>query len=296
MIESHPARTRQPRPDIVIRPLQGKAEYDACLALQDRTWGAGFTERVPPTILRIAQDLGGIASGAFDGEGRLVGFVFGVTGIVDGRPLHWSDMLAVAPEARNTGVGDALKRHQRALLLERGVDTVQWTYDPLEARNAYLNLSRLGAVARDYRRDCYEGSDSPLHAGIGTDRLIVTWLLSSERVDRRMAGVTHGPTLAEVAHTVVLNRVVAEDPPRCAEPDPPPDAEHIRIAVPSDIQALRDRDVGLARAWREATRHAFELAFGSGFEARELVRDGAVGWYLLSRPAQPTRERRDFIS
>lgn len=283
MIETHAARNRRPHADIVIRPLQGKAEYDACLALQDRTWGAGFIERVPPTILRIAQDMGGVASGAFDPDGRLIGFVFGITGFVDGGPMHWSDMLAVAPEARNRGVGEALKRHQRERLLERGVDVMRWTFDPLEARNAYLNLSHLGAVARDYRRDYYEGSDSPLHAGIGTDRLIVTWDMASGRVAERLSGVTRRPSFEDVAETVVLNPVIAEDPPRCAEPCDPPDAEHVRIAVPSDIQALRDGDLSLARAWREATRHAFERAFAHGFEARELIRDGTVGWYLLSR-------------
>lgn len=287
----------QVRPDLEIRPLEGKGEYDACVALQERTWGRNFIERVPPTILRIAQVTGGIASGAFDGAGRLLGFVFGITGWVDGEPLHWSDMLAVVPEARNGGVGVALKLHQRDLLLERGVTRVHWTFDPLEARNAHVNLSRLGAVAGIYRRDYYEGSDSPLHAGIGTDRFIVTWFIASDRVTDRLSGATGPPAMDEVLRAPVLNPVIATDPPRCAPPGAMPDAARLRIAVPADIQALRDRDAGLATEWRQCTRAAFELALSRGFEARELVRDGNVGWYLLEPGGndQPVRARRDFI-
>ncbi len=282
-------RTETARPGVQfisqleIRPLEGKAEDDACVALQERTWGRNFIERIPPTMLRIAQMTGGIASGAFDSQGRLVGFVFGITGWSDGRPLHWSDMLAVAPEARDSGVGVALKKHQRELLLQRGVELVQWTCDPLQARNAHVNLSRLGAVAGTYRRDYYEGSDSPLHAGIGTDRFIVSWHIASDRVADRLGGVTDPPTLDEVLRAPVLNPVIDADPPRCAPPRKLPDAARVRIAVPADIQALRDRDAGLAVEWRQCTRAAFEMALSHGFEARELVREGNVGWYLLER-------------
>lgn len=283
---------------LAVRPLHGRAEYAACVALQERTWGRNFVERVPPTILRIAQDLGGIASGAFDADGTLLGFVFGITGLIDGVPVHWSDMLAVAPEARNRGVGVALKLHQRELLLARGVDIMRWTFDPLEAKNAHLNLSRLGAVARTYRREYYEGSDSPLHAGIGTDRLIVTWDLASERVAERIAGMSGPPDIAEVMRAHPLNPLVDEALPRCAPPAAHEDAAAVRIAVPADIQSLRDRDPALATEWRHHTRAAFESAFSGGYEARELVRAGPVGWYVLQRDPlpQPARVRRDFIS
>lgn len=285
-------------PAFEIRPLRGRLEYAACVALQERTWGRNFIERVPSTILRIAQETGGVAAGAFDGDGSLLGFVFGITGIVDGTPLHWSDMLAVAPQARNRGVGVALKMYQREVLLARGVDVVQWTFDPLEARNAHVNLSRLGAVARSYERDYYEGSDSPLHAGIGTDRLIVTWDIASERVAERLAGAD-APSRDVVLAVRALNPVEDAERPLCAVPAEPTDGErHVRIAVPADIQTLRDRDPDLAVEWRQRTRAAFEAALNHGFEARELVRDGDFGWYLLERGAvtQPARVRRDFIA
>lgn len=292
------AASAREMPAFEIRPLEGRDEFAACVALQERTWGRDFNERVPSTILRIAQETGGIASGAFAPDGSLIGFVFGITGWVGGAPLHWSDMLAVAPEARDRGVGIALKLHQRQQLLARGVDVVVWTFDPLEARNAHVNLSRLGAVARTHRRDYYEGSSSPLHAGIGTDRLFVTWEIAGERVAQRLAGATRAPALDDVLRAAPLNAIEDAAMPRCAEPRMPDDASRVRIAVPADIQALRDRDLGLAVEWRQRTRAAFEAALSRGYETRELVRDGAVAWYLLERgtAAQPARVRRDFIS
>ncbi|NIP80037.1 MAG: GNAT family N-acetyltransferase, partial [Gemmatimonadetes bacterium] len=157
----------------------------ACAALQEVIWGQSFADRVPPSMLLVAQETGGIASGAFDGD-RLVGFVFGITGVRDGGPVHWSDMLAVHPSHRGRGLGVRLKLHQRERLLERGVETALWTFDPLESRNAHLNFRLLGGRSREYRRDVYGSSDSPLHAGIGTDRLIVEWAMASERVRSRL--------------------------------------------------------------------------------------------------------------
>jgi predicted GNAT superfamily acetyltransferase len=237
---------------------------------------------VPATILRITQKLGGIASGAFDEDGRLLGFVFGMTGWVDGEPLHWSDMLAVRPAARDRGIGDRLKRHQRAVLLSNGVERVQWTFEPLEARNAYLNLTRLGGVARSYHRDYYEGSDSPLHAGIGTDRLVVTWDLSSARVAARLDGESAPPSREELLRLPAVNPVTATDPPRC-EPPVMPAADAVRIAVPADLQRLREGAPAVAMEWRAHTRAAFESCLADGYEVRELVRDGEVAWYVLVR-------------
>ena len=270
-------------PAIVVRALHGAREYAACVALQERTWGEGFAERVPATILRIAQETGGIASGAFDETNRLLGFVFGMTGWVDRSPVHWSDMLAVSPEARNCGVGTALKLHQRDVLLARGVEIMRWTFDPLQARNGYLNLSRLGAVAREYARDYYEYSDSPLHAIIGTDRLIVTWELASERVARRLDGREPPPGRDDVEHLPLLNPLLEEAPLECAHPHGIAGVAAVRIAVPTDINAIRTIDPERALRWRQRTRAPFEAALGKGFEVRELVRAGEVGWYILVR-------------
>src|SRR5205085_3600896 len=136
------------------------------------TWGESFAEAVPGSILKICQKVGGVAAGAFEvgGEERLLGFVFGLTGVRHGRLAHWSHMLAVLPEARDLGLGTRLKLYQRDLLLPLGVESVLWTFDPLEARNAHLNLNRLGAEVLEYVEDMYAGElGSELSKGIGTD-------------------------------------------------------------------------------------------------------------------------------
>ncbi|HVQ47962.1 MAG TPA: hypothetical protein VMS62_14130, partial [Gemmatimonadales bacterium] len=164
---------------IVIRRVETQAEYEECVRIQDETWGAGFSERVPSAILKVAQYLGGVTAAAFDSEGadaRILGFVFGMTGVRDGQLVHWSDMLAVRPEARDHGIGRRLKLYQRSLVAELGVTQILWTFDPLVSRNAHLNLNALGARVTDYVPDMY-GADtgSALHQGIGTDRFVVAW-------------------------------------------------------------------------------------------------------------------------
>ena len=284
-----------------IQPLETEAERRACVALQEETWGPGFADRVPASILMVAGEMGGIASGAFDGD-RLVGFVFGITGLRHGRLAHWSDMLAVRPGYRGQGLGVALKRHQRRLLLERGVELAYWTFDPLVARNAHLNLNRLGAVAREYHRDLYGDSDSPLHAGIGTDRLLAEWTLDSDRVRRLLdddadddaddvdAPTVDAPTVAPLS--VVNPPLTGSAAGPAAGPAFPrpssgvlePAATRVGIAVPSDLMALKDADPDLARAWRANAREAFERCFRAGYVAGAVERGGGgTATYVLSR-------------
>ncbi|MDX1674254.1 MAG: hypothetical protein R3314_05560 [Longimicrobiales bacterium] len=292
---------------VVIRPLRGLAEREACVALQDRVWGPGFADRVPASILMIVQETGGVASGAFDGD-RLIGFVFGVTGIRDGRPVHWSDMLAVEEGWRGRGIGFRLKLHQRELLLDRGVETARWTFDPLEARNAHLNLRRLGAIAYEYRRDLYGRSESPLHAGIGTDRLVVRWPIASDRVSERVAAgearrapvegrASHAPSAAgPVAPSrrgtlPVVNPVGPGDPRRPGTGLIEPDSSAVRIAIPGDIQALKRSDPDAGLAWRANVRAAFEWAFDAGYTALDLQRgsggQAGVAHYVAVRGFDP---------
>lgn len=276
----------------VIRPLEGLAEREACVTLQERIWGPGFADRVPASILMIALETGGVASGAFL-DGRLVGFVFGITGVRDDRRVHWSDMLAVEPDVRGRGIGFRLKAHQRELLLGRGVETVRWTFDPLEARSAHLNLRRLGAFVREYRRDVYGHSSSPLHAGIGTDRLVAEWPIASERVARRLDrdGVPgddapYDDPRAPGTAPVVNPPVIAGGTARPGPVSPDVTGPSVRIAVPSDIQALKRADPEAAREWRTTVRAAFEAALADGYTAvdadRETGPEGVV-YYVLAR-------------
>lgn len=274
---------------IDIRPLRKLREFRACVELQEETWGP-FSEGVPVAILRAAQRLGGVCSGAFDSRGRLVGFVFGMTGVEAGRLVHWSDMLAVRPELRNQGLGKRLKRHQREELLDRGVETVYWTFEPLEAKNAYFNLARLGAVAAAYYPDYYGDTSSPLHRGIGTDRLLAVWRIASPRVHDRLAGEGARTIAAAVAGAPLLNPVTGTvDGLRSAEPRLDVEQPAVRIAIPADIQGLKSRHPDLALEWRRHTRVAFSTYLERGYEAGEFVREtDSWGSYLLVRAPSTT--------
>lgn len=265
--------------DIEIRPLAGPKERDACVLLQEATWGDGFADRVPSSILMIAQETGGVASGAFHDD-RLIGFVLGISGIRDDRRVHWSDMLAVLPDYRDRGIGYRLKLHQRELLLGHGVETVFWTFDPLVARNAYLNLRRLGAITHTYKRDLYGRSGSPLHAGIGTDRLLTEWWIASDRVVDSLAG--RRP--AAPAPRVVVNPPVTDaDRPRPAEQVEAPTGPAVEIVIPADIHALKAAAPGLAQVWRENVRLAFETSFDAGYQAVDALRDESYTRYILEQ-------------
>ena len=242
---------------IQIRDLKTHDELHACVALQRETWGENFSETVPPAILQVAQYVGGLAAGAFNEKDELIGFVFGLTGVEQSSqgiiPVHWSDMLAVRKSERNRGIGERLKRYQRDVLLERGVQKVYWTFDPLDAKNAYVNFVRLGIIAHEYRKDMYGQTDSPLHQGIGTDRLIAVWPIASKRVAQRLDGV---------------------------RPRPRPD--HVtRIDVPLDIHDINAREPQVARRWRDRTRAEFNRWFEQGYIVVDFVREAAHGSYLL---------------
>ena len=243
-----PMSARPPAPEITIRPVESRADMDACVELQRRTWGEAFSEVVPASMLQITAKMGGVAVGAFNGEGGLVGLVYGISGFRHGRPAHWSHMLAVRPEARNLGVGRRLKMRQKEMLLALGVKTMYWTFDPLVSRNAHLNLNRLGARVAEYVPDMYGASNSELHQ-LGTDRFVVEWTLREE------AG--HAPV-----------------------PTPPPDA--VEVPIPADIEVVERGSVEEARGWRASTRRAFVRLLSSGHEVVGFVPGAEQSKYIVA--------------
>jgi predicted GNAT superfamily acetyltransferase len=272
---------------ITIRDPGTHAEFEACVALQEEVWGVGFSERVPVAILKVSRRLGGVVSGAWDASGELVGFVFGMMGWIEGEPVHWSDMLAVRPGLRDEGLGSRLKWHQRRVLMERGVNRVYWTFDPLESRNAYLNLEHLGVVVREYEEDMYGDSDSPLHRGLGTDRFIALWQLDSERVRRRAGeeGMSSGRRPRPRA-VPALTAAAKDDPPEPGTPRLELSDPVISVAIPAHIHDLKKADPALARRWRVATREALTHYLSGGWEVQGLERAGNLSRYLLVREGQ----------
>ena len=262
-----------------IRHLQSWADFEACVALQKETWGANFSELVPVTMLRLSQKLGGISAGAFAGDGTMAGFVFGMSGFEGDEPVHWSDMLAVRGDARNRGLGEALKRFQRTALLDQGVRRMYWTFDPLESKNAYLNFCRLGTIAREYIRDMYGETDSPLHRGIGTDRLVAIWKLDSDRVERRLAGEKVAlPAAASMNRIQRTGDLVVG-----TEPDISLTGPRICLRIPNNIQQIKQEDPQLARKWRAQTRLGLETYLSRGYLITGFARGEDAGSYYLER-------------
>ena len=270
---------------ITLRPFESLEDYHACVRFQEATWGEGFSERVPVAILKVSQILGGVAAGAYDDEGELLGFVYGMTGLRSGKVVHWSDMLAVRPELRGSGLGMLLKAYQRKLVMERGVTTMFWTFDPLEARNAHLNLNKLGAVADEYVRDMYGQTDSPLHAGIGTDRFVPRWQLDAPAVVARFDGgpVDRGPERPRGAEGRGLGAAMVGAFARPVDPVTDLETPLVRVAVPESIQDIKGESLDAAVEWREATRAVFEAYIGRGYVARALLRHAGYSDYLLVR-------------
>jgi predicted GNAT superfamily acetyltransferase len=247
---------------ITLRGLRSPHDYAQGIALQHDTWGQAFTECVPVTILQISQKVGGIAAGAFDENETMIGFVFGLTGVQRGQLVHWSHMLAVDPGAQGLGIGRRLKWYQRDALLALHVESCYWTYDPLQARNAHLNINKLGALPIDYVRDMYgEDTKSELHSGLGTDRYVVEWKLQSDLVQQAYAGTTRQREKRG------------------------PDSECVEI--PESIDDVRRHSLERAQQWRADTRRALLDLLSRSYTIDGFIRDPDSGrcFYVLN----PTR-------
>ena len=265
---------------IVIRPLVSAADHRACVALQREIWGTSF-DPIPSVMLQVAAHLGGVTLGAFDAQNVLVGFVFGLTGVDDaGNVIHWSHMLAVRDHLRDAGLGRRLKESQRQELLRRNIGEMYWTYDPLIAKNAHLNLNVLGARVVRYIPDMYGDTGSPLHHGLATDRLVVVCETS-----RPADPVSSALDVAE-ARTPVLTVSPHPDDRLVHVADETP--SRIRVEIPAEFGQLLATSPAEARRWHAATREHFQWAFANGYVVIGLRRDSATGrfFYMLEQVAR----------
>jgi predicted GNAT superfamily acetyltransferase len=269
---------------IEIRPLATRAELQACVDLQQATWGEEFTDIVPASILKVSQRVGGVALGAFDPDGNLLGFVFGLTGVERGRIVHWSDMLAVRPDARNLGLGRRLKELQRAMVRDAGGTVIYWTYDPLIARNAHLNFNRLGARLAEYAEDFYGVTDSVLHGGIPTDRLVVAWSTREEEINERIAeseralGSSDCRQAPIVTEEWIAGAAGAAILPHC-----------VRVEIPSDAESLFHASPIEAGHWRFIARRGLQWGLSAGYSVTAFYLDelAGCGFYLMTKNARP---------
>jgi predicted GNAT superfamily acetyltransferase len=172
---------------LVLRKCSGLEEMRACLAVQKEVWNFSDIELVPLRIFVVAEKVGGQVMGAFEGK-DLIGFAMAIPGYRSGHSYLYSHMLAVRKEYRNAGVGRRLKLLQREDGIARGFELMEWTFDPLEIKNAYLNIEKLGAITRRYNENQYGITSSPLQGGLPTDRLVAEWWFKSKRVEAAVDG------------------------------------------------------------------------------------------------------------
>jgi predicted GNAT superfamily acetyltransferase len=241
---------------IIIRKCENIGEFKACVALQKEVWHFDDADLVPLRIFVVSQKIGGQIIGAFDGN-ELVGFAFSIPGERGGRAYLHSHMLAVRDTWRNYGLGRRLKLAQRDDAIRKGFELIEWTFDPLEIKNAHLNLVRLGAIARRYSVNHYGDSSSPLQGGLPTDRLVAEWWLKSKRV---------------------VNLLEKNQPPRFTVED--------KIAVPAEIYAWKASSADRPRAAevQNRNREKFLRLLPQGVAALGYERDAAGnGAFLLGR-------------
>jgi predicted GNAT superfamily acetyltransferase len=239
---------------IEIRLLASHAEFRDAVRLQKEIWGFEDIELLPLRLFVVAGKIGGQALGAFDGA-RMIGFCLAIPGVKPGGAsyLH-SHMLGVLPEYRDAHVGRRLKLAQREEALARGVDLIEWTFDPLEIKNAFFNMERLGAIVRRYVPNQYGTTSSPLHGGLPTDRCIAEWWIASNRAKAIIAG----------------------------QPFPRNSVE-ARIAIPADIADIRSNEPSRAREVQQTASEQFRAAFDRGLAVIGFEKSKEAGTYLIGQ-------------
>ena len=236
---------------IEIRQLSGLDEFPDVVRLQQAIWGFDDIELLPLRFLVVVCKVGGHVFGAYDGA-EMAGFCFAIPGIKPGGlPYLHSHMLGVLPEYHNAGIGRRLKLRQRDEALLRGIDLIEWTFDPLELKNAFLNIEKLGAIVRRYYPNQYGTTSSPLHGGLPTDRCIAEWWIGTPRVRSILAG-----------------EAVARNPQE-------------RISYSADIARIRTEDPARAREIQAANADRFLRAFENGLAVTGFARSQTEGTYLL---------------
>jgi predicted GNAT superfamily acetyltransferase len=271
---------------VEIRDFEKPSDYEACAQLQVDVWGFTAADAVPPLHLIAMHHYGGILVGAFERE-RMVGFVCGFSGWDRGRVFHHSHMLAVVPEHRGSGLGEKLKWAQRERVIEQGIEFINWTFDPLQAVNANLNVNRLAATVGKYRVNIYGESNSPLHGSLPTDRFEAEWLVSSERVTKALRG-----ELPDWPSWESLPRANATETAKSgfrvsAEADLEIDEDALLAEIPDSINRIMAQDMELALDWRYKIRELFRVYFERGYVVKGFHRFEGRAFYRLEREETP---------
>lgn len=237
---------------MTIRPVTDLAELHACVELQRAAWGLADIDVIPMRMLVTQIRVGGLVLGAFEGE-QLIGFLNAMPGIRDGSPYWYSQMLAVRSEYRNRGIGADLKIAQRSHAKERGIHLIEWTFDPLESKNAYLNIVKLGIIARRYYVNLYGATASQVQQGLESDRLIAEWWIDKARVEIK--------------------------------------GDIRRVYIPADIQALKTQSLKSAQDVQLRVREQFLKNFSDDYFVAGFERKDEWGEYIFIPGASRVDQR-----
>lgn len=261
---------------VQVRRLKTPEEYRQCERVQTLVWGRPVVTR---ELLSATQKYGGAVIGALI-EDKVVGFIYAFLARYDGRLVHWSHLMAVEAKYRDRGFGFRMKQAHRKAALEDGIKSICWTFDPLQSRNARLNVSRLGANVREYVPDCYGRFPSLLERGLPSDRWVVDWRIASARVEKRLRGEhpAFPGALLRVNQTRLSNLGFPEN--RSIRLDLPD--RRLLVEIPCQTDAMRAEAKPLACRWRQETRRIFQHYLAAGYRVADFF------------PPQPRTEDRCF--
>jgi predicted GNAT superfamily acetyltransferase len=244
--------TEERVPEIAVRACSGLSEFATCIEIERAVWGSADVDIVPLPLFVVAAETGGQVLGAFAGD-RMIGFTLAIGGVRNRKPFLHSHMTAVLRPFRNQGAASKLKQFQREEALERGIDLIEWTFDPLEIKNAHFNF-RLGAIVRRFIPNMYGVTTSPLHGGLPTDRLVAEWHLRSARVRRALSDKRSRK---------------------------PRGKEFARVRVPVDFALIRGTKPEEAVRLQAEVRLEFEHWLASGYAATGINISDDAAEYLL---------------
>jgi predicted GNAT superfamily acetyltransferase len=277
---------------ITYKQLKTLEELKLCEKVQLAVWGFDLLDTIPARFMLVLRKHGGFAMGAFDGD-LMVGFVFSVAAIHYGRPSQHSHMLAVLPEYRNQGIGFKLKIAQREDAMSRDIDLITWAFDPLQSKNAYLNLNKLGVIACSYDINLYgEETSSELHSGLGTDRLLAEWWLVSDKVKSILDDT---PEVVKKRHMegININKTKRDEQGLRlpVESDLTLTNDVLLLEIPDDIEEIKKLNIQVAHQWREHVQKALIHYFNAGYYVNylhiEREDDVRRTYYVMERLGKP---------
>lgn len=268
---------------VEIRLLKGNSEFKQCEEIQRAVWGG---QSVSAEVIGLSQKYGGAALGALV-KGRLVGFLYALLARRKGQLIHWSHMMALTPEFRDRGLGLRMKLAHRKVALQQGIKSICWTYDPLQSRNASLNLGKLGAGIDEYIVDCYGRFPSVIERGLPSDRFVANWRIGTQEVERRLARnkTSHLETLPP---RINRTRINAQGFLENRKIDLQRREPRLLVEIPPNADLMRSAALPLAERWRHDARKIFMRYLARGYRVEDFVTATAEDsrrecFYLLRR-------------